>query len=56
MIVTLGAEVLCIHISYPTTQTDVFDVCGAGDTFTAFAFLQLFDEVEAVSLQTRQQQ
>ena len=52
MIVTLGAEgAMYSHKVYPTTQTDVFDVCGAGDTFlSAFAshYLQSFDEVEAV--------
>ena len=52
MIVTLGAEgAMYSHKVYPTTQTDVFDVCGAGDTFlSAFAshYLQMFDEVEAV--------
>ena len=39
MIVTLGAEgAMYSHKVYPTTQTDVFDVCGAGDTFlSAFA-------------------
>tara|TARA_B100000035_G_scaffold315222_2_gene334536 strand:- start:3816 stop:4598 length:783 start_codon:yes stop_codon:yes gene_type:complete len=52
MIVTLGAEgAMYSHKVYPTTQTDVFDVCGAGDTFlSAFAshFLVSFDEIEAV--------
>lgn len=52
MIVTLGAEgAMYSHKVYPTTQTEVFDVCGAGDTFlSAFAshYLVSFNEEKAV--------
>ncbi len=52
MIVTLGAEgAMYSHKVYPTKQTDVFDVCGAGDTFlSAFAshYLVSYDESAAV--------
>ena len=57
MIVTLGADgAMYSHKVYPTKQTDVFDVCGAGDTFlSAFAshYPVSYDEVKAVRFANR---